>query len=294
MRPPLPAAPPSRLDVVRLVLDVAVDEDRWILSEENLPESIQHRESTDLLRFVLLAWKVRSRRDALVAANLACRWVRDNPRIGVDPDIALIEPAPPGAETLRSLRTWEEGHAPPRFAVEIVSATSPNKDYVAAPAKYAALGTRELVIFDPEMLGPAGTDGPHVLQIWRRRDDPAGMTRVFAGKGPAPSEELQGWLVPTSGGMLRIAEDAQGRSLWPTEAEAEAEARRQEAEARRKAEHRSQQAEEALRRSVEDLCDVFGVPLDEARRAHIATLDVTALDALRAHIKAHRSWPSPG
>lgn len=283
---------------MRLELDVPVQDEGWVLSEENMPEAIQHRDATDLLKLLLLAWRARARRDALVAANLACRWARDNPRIGVDPDIALIEPAPPGAETLRSLRTWEEGHVPPRFAAEIVSVTNPNKDYVAAPVKYAALGTRELVIFDPELLGPAGTDGPHVLQVWRRREAPPGMTRVYAGKGPAYSDELQAWLVPAAGGMLRIADDEEGRSSWLTEAESEAEgrrqeaeARRQEAEARKRAEARSRVAEDALRRSVEDLCEVFEVPLDGARRAHIASLDAAGLDELRGHLKARRAWP---
>lgn len=293
MQPALLTPAIQRPRVLRLEIDVPVLDDRWVLSEENMPEAIQHRDATDLLRLLLLAWKARARRDALVAANLACRWHRENPRIGVDPDIALIEPAPPGADTLRSLRTWEEGHVPPRFAVEIVSATNPHKDYVAAPAKYAALGTRELVIFDPELLGPAGTDGPHVLQVWRWRDDPAGMTRVHAGKGPAYSEELQAWLVPVDR-MLRIGDDEQGRSLWPTEAEAEAEAHRREAEARKLEAEARTKAEDALRRSVEDLCDILGVSLDGGRRAHIAGLDAAGLDALRGHLKAHRSWPDGG
>jgi hypothetical protein len=39
---------------------------------------------------------VRAGRDALVAENLAFRWNERRPSIGVDPDVCLIEPAPPG------------------------------------------------------------------------------------------------------------------------------------------------------------------------------------------------------
>jgi Uma2 family endonuclease len=276
---------------IRLELDVIVREDRWVLHEENMPEATNHRDATDLLKLILLAFAAKNRLNVLVAANLACRWVRERPSIGVDPDIALIEPAPPGAEALSSLRTWVEGHVPPRFAVEIVSATNPHKDYEAAPAKYAALGTRELVVFDAELFGPAGTDGPHVLQVWRRKEGHPTMVRVYAGPGPAHSVELGAWLVPTADRMLRIADDEQGRSLWPTRAEIESTARVLEAEARQQEAEARKQAEEALRRSVEDVCDLCGVPLDEARRAHIASLDASGLDGLRAHLKARRAWP---
>lgn len=276
MQPAVSPLPGSRAKPIRLELDVHVREDRWVLPEENMPEATQHRDATDLLKLLLLAFKARKGLNALVAANLACRWDRENPAIGVDPDIALIEPAPPGAG-LPSLRTWEPGHVPPRFAVEVVSSTNPRKDYVAAPAKYAALGTRELVIFDPELFGPAGPDGPHVLQVWRLRDDTRVMVRAYAGDGPAYSTELSAWLLPMPGSLLRIADDEQGRSLWPTEAESETEARKE--------------AEDALRRTIEDFCDVCGVPLDDARRAHIASLDVAGLGRLRAHLKSRRAWP---
>jgi Uma2 family endonuclease len=268
----------------RLVLDVLVREDRWVLPEENLPEATDHRDVTDLLKLILLAFVARNRLNALVAANLACRWDRDNPSFGVDPDIALIEPAPPGAEALSSLRTWVEGHVPPRFAVEVVSLTNPHKDYEAAPAKYAALGVRELVIFDPQLAGPAGTDGPHVLQVWRWAPERSVMRRQYAGAGPVRSAELDAWLICTAEGKLRISDDERGRALWPTEAETQAEARRQEAEARR-------QTEDMLRRTVEDLCELCGVPLDDARRAHIASLDAAGLDRLRSHVKTRRTWP---
>ncbi len=256
-----------------------------------MPESTPHRDTVDLLKLLLLAFVARTGRNAGVAANLACRWDEDDPRIGVDPDVALLEPPPPGVDELRSLRTWEPGHVPPRFAVEVVSESNPKKDYVAAPAKYASLGTRELVIFDPSLVGPRFLDGPHVLQIWRRDAEDRSMIRVYAGDGPARSEELDAWLVPAARGRLRIADDEQGRSLWLTEAEAQAAARQQEAAARQQEAAARQQAEAALRRAVEDVCELCGVPLDDGRRAHLAALDTAGLEALRAHLKHARSWP---
>jgi predicted RNA polymerase sigma factor len=42
---------------------------------------------------------------------------------------------------------------------------------------------------------------------------------------------------------------------------------------------------------VEDLCEVLGVELTEERKAHLAGLDLAGLEALRRHLKTHRSWP---
>jgi Uma2 family endonuclease len=262
---PLPA-PPAH--TVRLVIDVPAAEDAWVLPEEDMPESNPHRAAVDLLRLLLLAFVARTRRDALVAANLACRWNRDKPQIGVDPDVALIEPAPPGAAELSSLRTWEPGHVPPRFAVEVVSENNSSKDYEDAPAKYAVLGTRELVVFDPQRLGPTALGGPFILQVWRRSEDGTAMVRTYAGDGPARSEELGAWLVVTERGQLRFAEAASGERRWPTAEEA------------------------ALQTAVEDLCEVLDVPLNDTRRAHVANLDAAGLDALRAHLKRARTWPA--
>jgi Uma2 family endonuclease len=272
---------PPRARSVRLVLEVQAREDEWVLPDEDMPESNSHRDTVDLLRLILLAFVARTRRNALVAANLACRWDEAHRSVGVDPDIALIEPAPPEGAQIVSLRTWEAGHVPPRFAIEVVSASNFTKDYDDAPVKYALLGTRELVVFDPERAGRTSHGGPHLLQIWQR--DPTGpsMTRVYAGNGPACSEELGAWLVVTAGQRLRISDDAAGSTLWLTAEELEAAARRL--------------AETALRNglctAVEDLCDLYGVALDAARRAHLTSLEAPALEALRAHLKRARAWP---
>jgi hypothetical protein len=120
-------------------------------------------------------------------------------------------------------------------AVEVVSRDTAEKDYLEGPAKYAASGTRELWVFDPERRG-RGALGPSVLQVWRRMDDGA-FRRVFAGDAPAYSDELGAWLVVTDDGTrLRLADDEAGERRWLTgeeAARAQAQADRERAQAER-------------------------------------------------------------
>ncbi|MBK6531257.1 MAG: hypothetical protein IPF99_17095 [Deltaproteobacteria bacterium] len=52
---------------------------------------------------VLSAWIVRSGRNAMAGSNIALRWDRSKPSTGVDPDVYLVEPAPPKGEAEKSL-----------------------------------------------------------------------------------------------------------------------------------------------------------------------------------------------
>jgi Uma2 family endonuclease len=198
----------------------------WELSEEAMPESVVHDRALELVKALLAVWAVRAA--AMVVRNLAVRWDAEHPSIGVDPDVAVLRPPPPGADDLRSLRTWMEGHAAPVLAVEVVSETNPHKDYAIAPDKYAASGTGELWIFDPLLAGPAVHGGPCRLQIWHRRDD-GDFVRIYAGDGPARSPLLGAWLVPTEEGRkLRIAHDEGATQFWPTAEELAIAAKEQE------------------------------------------------------------------
>lgn len=132
----------------------------------------------------------------------------------------LVEPSPPPGLRDKSLRTWAKGHTPPRVAVEVVSDATADADYHEKPNKYAASGTRELWVFDPLMRGPPDGE-PFRLQVWRRNKRGA-FRRVYAGDGPARTEELDAWLVVTDGGLrLRIADDEEGVALWRTGEETE-------------------------------------------------------------------------
>jgi len=190
----------------------------WELPEETMPESVPHDEAVELLK-AILSWWARGREHVRVARNLAIRWDEEEPRIGADPDVCVLAPAPEERD-LRSVRTWA-GHAPPLLAIEVVSETNPHKDYVVAPDKYAASGTRELWIFDPLLAGPTSHGGPHVLQVWQR-DDQERFVRSYAGEGPAYSEALGAYAFPVAADkQLRISDDERGARLWPTAEEAE-------------------------------------------------------------------------
>ncbi|NJL26565.1 MAG: hypothetical protein HC897_01155, partial [Thermoanaerobaculia bacterium] len=49
-------------------------------------------------------------------------------------------------------------------------------------------------------------------------------------------------------------------------------------------------ARRGLRRTVEELCDVFDIPFDAARRAELEAMSRDQLEALLARLKRERSW----
>lgn len=189
----------------------------WTLSEETLPESLLHAKIVNLLLAILEHW-ARGRPNVDIARNVALRWDEDRPQWGVDPDLCILDPAPPEGERAKSIRTWSDGHVMPHLAIEVVSESDPRKDYVVAHEKYGACGTRELWVFDPLLAAPAAL-GPHLLQVWCRADDGT-FERQYAGDGPAHSPYLDAYLVVV-GDRLRIADDPEGARLWPTTDEAE-------------------------------------------------------------------------
>jgi hypothetical protein len=233
----------------------------WVLPEGLVPESIPHDEAAEHLKLLLLAWAARSPRHLRIARNLAVRWLQQLPQTGIDPDVCVLEPPPPDADTLSSLCTWHEGHHVPRLCFEVVSAHHPHKDYTAVQDRYAAMGTRELVVFDPLLAGPASLGGPVPLQLWRR--DSVGLfERVHFGGDPVFSEVLDAWLLP-EGRLLEISDDRAGKLRWPTpetleraradEAQRHAdEAQRHADEAERRANEEQRRANEAERRAKEE------------------------------------------
>lgn len=205
-----------------------------------MPVSPSHNDAVRLLSSILAAWITATGRDASIEHDIALRWDPEHPRVGVDPDLAVFEPALPDRDRVISAKIWLEGHAPPPLAIEVVSTTNPRKDYGQSPEKYAANGTEELWVFDPRLAGPRSTGGPFLLQVWRRAGD-GGFERVYAGAGPARSKHLDAWIVVTNEGKrVRVADDPEGRALWPTlEEKAHAETTRE-----REAKEREREAKE--------------------------------------------------
>jgi Uma2 family endonuclease len=214
--------------------------------EEKMGQGAAHGDAVVLFVDVTKVLVADQQRTARVLFDLFVEWDPNDPRARVSPDVLVLDGQP---EDLKPSiwQTWKPDCEPPRFALEIVSDKSRAKDYELNPLRYAALGTEELVVFDP---APRGMDAVP-LQVFRRSDR-GQFLRVYAGPGPVESAVLKAWLVVTDGGeRVRLARDEEGRELVPTPRE-QAQAARQQARAATEraetAEARVQQLEAELAR----------------------------------------------
>ena len=233
-RPPQPPPPPSHATVPRMDL-VSARNDRprpvdnsprivppaggwaeWYLRDED--DVGESTEQGIIVRLLLSAMAELARERGwartLVAGDQFFAWVRHEPQVRISPDVYLLDDPPPPPYPAM-WRTWLPGQAAPRFAIEVVS-DDWAKDYILAPRKYAQLGTRELVVFDPDA---ARRTRRVALQLFRRDPTTGALVCVAAGAAPVHSEELDAWLVVQQnpgGDRLRIARDPAGRDLVPT------------------------------------------------------------------------------
>jgi len=169
--------PPS----VSLRYGVRLDPDGWELPEGSVPESAPHDDLCGRWKHVLQGWVARTGRDAEVYRNLAVCFDPQRPRVGIDPDVCVVEPAPAERRTLTRLQAHL--HGSPLLSVEVVNTTHPSKDYVEVPARHAASGVRELWVLDPLFAGPRMHGGPFAVQVWQR-DDTGAFARVHASNEP--------------------------------------------------------------------------------------------------------------
>jgi Uma2 family endonuclease len=239
---------------VEIRYPVRPNPEAWVIPEGPVPESTAHDAAVLHIFLLLRAWAAARPGRVRAARNLAVRWLEKYPRTGIDPDVCVIDEAPEAFDDdLSSLCLWKEGHVPPRFCVEVVSASHPYKDYTAIQERYAALGTPELLVFDALLYGPRSLGGPVPLQLWRR-DATGTFARVHCGSEPVYSEQLDLWLI-AEGRDLVLAEDRAGLRRLLTEAErdrAAAEQARAAAEqARAAAEQARAAAEQERERRIE-------------------------------------------
>jgi hypothetical protein len=252
--------------------EARVDWSGWYLTdEEDMGEAAEQGE---IIRTLLSCMgqlaDERRWKDVYCAGNQFFAWIKQEPLVRVSPDVYLLD-HPPSPPRPKMWHTWLPGHNPPRFALEIVS-DDWKKDYEDNPPKYAQLGTRELVIFDPEAAAASAAPGEAPgrarggrrvpVQIYRRHADGA-FVREYIGAGPVLCEELGAYLVtvlqPDGAVRLRLARDAAGTDLVPTaEERARAQAvaceraeerARAEASARERAEARIRELEQELRKA---------------------------------------------
>ena len=240
------------LPTIELRYRVSAPLEDWVVPEGTVPESIPHSSCTQHILALLSFWAANAGRPLFAARNLAVRWLEARPAIGIDPDVCLLDPPPPEVDSLSSLCLWKAGHVAPPLAFEVVSASHPYKDYVGIQERYATIGTRELVVFDPLLQGPKSLGGPVLFQLWRRGPDDL-FQRTYAGAGPVFCEALEAWLAE-EGGRLRISRDRAGHERWLTEQEYErAEKERERAEKEQeRAEKEQERAEKEQERAEKE------------------------------------------
>lgn len=143
-------------------------------------------------------------------------YVKGDPTQRIAPDIYVLAGVPQD-EIVASWKLWELGRAP-SFALEIVSSDA-LKDYDDVPAVLGRLGTRELVLFDPE-----ARTGSKRRARWTvfRKSERGFMREVQTFDDRVHSEVLGAWLRVVGSGSsrrIRLALDPKGDELFPTELE---------------------------------------------------------------------------
>jgi hypothetical protein len=192
---------------------------------DEMGEHETQRYISELLRALIVYWFVLHKRVAHVGANQFVYRLEGHPEVSRAPDVYVIEGLPQDHPDQAVWKTWE-GHVPV-FALEVVSARW-HKDYDDAPADYDAMGTRELILFDP---GATARSRKRVRwQVFRRVRDK--LRRVVTSRADRVESRYLGCVVRavTDRGnvRLRLATGRQGETLVPTEAERLDEAERRE------------------------------------------------------------------
>ncbi|HEY5958484.1 MAG TPA: hypothetical protein VIV60_18105 [Polyangiaceae bacterium] len=215
-----------RVSRIALSYPQVEDLDNWWIPEGTVPQAVYHDMAAVHLQSVLNEYVERSGRSAFIARDLAIRFLEARPRIGIDPDLCVLDPIPPNVLDLTSLCLWKDSHLRPPLCVEIVSQSHPNKDYRSLHERYAWMHAAEVVIFDPMLSGPKALGGPVLLQLWRRNHEGV-FERVAFGSEAAYCAYLDAWFIPR-GRLLEIADDRAGESIWPTSTARERAAKEQE------------------------------------------------------------------
>ena len=169
-------------------------------------------------------------------------WVKGNNKACVSPDLYILPDVLPtehprkleGSKDEGCWKTWLLGVVP-NFALEVKAFKNARKDELQAPERHDALGTKELIVFDP---------------YWKRRRvprkrfcvqrrDAAGKLVVVAETNDdrVYSEVLEAFIVAEGANetaRLRLGLGPNGENLLPFESErVDMEARRADEQARR-------------------------------------------------------------
>jgi Putative restriction endonuclease len=188
---------------------------------DKMGESMLQRLIAELLRPLLASALARQGVKAFVGADQFIYYEQYAPTESVSPDVYVMHGIEPDRE-VDCWKLWEESRAVPSFAVEIVSWKNPRKDAIQSPVRHAALGTKELVVFDPYHARRRDRDR-HRFHVFRRLPK-RGLVQVEVTDGDRVySKSLRLWLRTVGDGMetrLRLAQGPEGDELIPTAEEA--------------------------------------------------------------------------
>ena len=175
------------------------------------------RAIAEALRPLIARWFKTRRVKAFTGADQFLYWVEGDPTRRMAPDVYVLPKVDPESVP-SSWQLWEVG--PPSFALEVVS-RDVGKDYEDAPAEYAAMGAKELVIFDP---GATARSRTRVRWQVYRRLARRGFVRVAQTMSDRVEVTSLGcWLRAMGEGRdarLRLGTGVGGEELFLTEAEA--------------------------------------------------------------------------
>jgi hypothetical protein len=231
MTQPVAAAPPVTISRPRYL---ETPQPIVFPSEELVPETQLHLELRTLLYLLLQDYLGLS---ATVCSEQFVYYAANDPKQCVAPDV-FVRLMPPD-EDIVVWKTWERGA--PDVAVEIVShSDTPELPWQEKLVRYACLGTRQVVRFDPKAL-----EGSR-LRIWDRVSETLAEREITNDCAPSGVLNLTWVVAPTDSRVatLRIATDEAGKHLVLTQAQA-----RQLAEAQKQAETQARQLAEAQKQA---------------------------------------------
>jgi hypothetical protein len=214
----------------RMTSTAPVAEDRTVYPvEERVGEDIIHRWIIELLRPLIQRWFAERGEQAFVGADQFIYFEQYNPHRRVSPDVYVLPGVAPDTH-VRSWKVWESGIVP-TFALEVAS-TDWEKDYCEAPIAYEALGTQELVIFDPRF--EERRDGVRWQRFLRSAEGTLSLVERTDGR-TIDSVVLGCSLRAVGVGQevrLRLASARDTTVLFPTAEEAERQAKEAERQAK--------------------------------------------------------------
>ena len=237
----------------------ARDADPTVYPEtDDMGEHELQRFIIELLRPLVERWLRTRGKIAHVGADQFFYWVKGDPSRCRAPDLYVVDGVSQDIPEVAVWKVWE-GHCPV-FALEVCGLDW-QKDYDHAPRDYAAMGTTELVIFDPG--ATSRSLRRKRWQVYRRLPDGrfGAPTRTHGDR--VYSQVLGAWLCQVDDRgrpRVRLGDGWRGREIFRTEAEAAvqtAERERAEKEVER-AEKEVERAEKeravsALRDALEEI-----------------------------------------